>query len=90
MFLELFVTNKKIVRQQQAQLLMRENAISVLELAACIGQDKGRLEAMVGDNPSRQLPDSIARLMEQTFSKPAGWMDSDSDGGISFDLFGEI
>lgn len=84
------MTDKKIIRQQQAQLLMRENAISVLELAACIGQDEDRLAAMVGEKPSRQLPDAIARLMEQTFSKPVGWMDSNTDGGISFDLFGDI
>ena len=82
------MTNKKIIRQQQAQLLMRENAISMMELAACLGLDEKKLEAMVGENPSRQLADSLARLMEQTFSKPAGWMDSAEDGGISFDLFG--
>ncbi len=79
---------KKIIRQQQAQLLMLENAIGIMELAACIGQDETKLEAMIGENSSRQLTDNIARLMEQTFSKPVGWMDSAEDGGISFDLFG--
>ncbi len=82
------MSNKKLIRQQQAQLLMRENAIGIMELAACIGQDEDKLSAMVGDNPSKSLTDSLARLMEQTFSKPAGWMDSAEDGGISFDLFG--
>jgi len=82
------VTNKKLIRQQQAQLLMRENAIDVLELAACLGLDEYKLEAMVGEPPSRQLTDALARLMEQTFNKPIGWMDNAEDGGISFDLFG--
>ena len=82
------MSNKKIIRQQQAQLLMRENAISMMELAACLGLDEKKLEAMIGEKSSRQLTDSLARLMEQTFSKPAGWMDSAEDGGISFDLFG--
>lgn len=82
------MSNNMIIRQQQAQLLMRENAISILELAACLGLDENKLDAMVGDTPSRQLTDTLARLMEQTFSKPAGWMDSAEDGGISFDLFG--
>jgi hypothetical protein len=50
--------------------------------------DEVKLEAMVGEGATRQLSDSSARLMEQTFSKPAGWMDSNEDGGISFDLFG--
>lgn len=82
------MSNNKIIRQQQAQLLMRENAISIMELAACLGLDENKLDAMVGETPSRPLTDTLARLMEQTFSKPAGWMDSAEDGGISFDLFG--
>lgn len=82
------MSNNMIIRQQQAQLLMRENAISILELAACLGLDENKLDAMVGESPSRQLTDTLARLIEQTFSKPAGWMDSAEDGGISFDLFG--
>jgi len=88
MFQESFMKNIKVIRQQQAQILMRENAISIMELALCMGQDEGKLAAMVGDNPSRSLSDSLARVMEQTFSKPAGWMDNAEDGGISFDLFG--
>ncbi len=80
--------NIKIIRQQQAHILMRENAISVMELALCIGQDENKLEAMVGENPTRSLSDSLARVIEQTFSKPSGWMDNAEDGGISFDLFG--
>ena len=80
--------DNKIIRQQQAQLLMRENAISLMELAACLGLDENKLDTMVGESPTRQLTDTLARLMEQTFSKPAGWMDSTEDGGISFDLFG--
>jgi hypothetical protein len=82
------VKNKQLIRQQQAQLLMRENAISIVELAACLGADEKKLEAMVGEHATKTLTDTLARLMEQTFSKPAGWLDSAEDGGISFDLFG--
>lgn len=82
------MSNKKEIRQQQALLLMRENAIGLMELAACLGMDENKLEAMVGDKATKLLPDSAARLIEQTFSKPMGWMDSGEDGGISFDLFG--
>ena len=73
---------RKVIRQQQAQLLMRENAIDVLALAACLGMDEEKLAAMVGENASRQITDALARLMEQTFNKPI------EDGGIRFDLFG--
>jgi hypothetical protein len=82
------MNDKKAIRQHQAQLLMRENAIGVMELAACIGQDDKKLDTMVGEKCTKPLPDSTARLMEQTFNKPMGWMDSREDGGISFDLFG--
>lgn len=83
------MNNKQLTRQQQAQLLMRENAISVMELAACLGTDEKKLEAMVGEQATKALTDALARLMEQTFSKPSGWLDSAEDGGISFDLFGQ-
>ena len=82
------MSSKKIIRQQQAQLLMRENAIDIMELAACLGVDEHKLDAMIGEKYNRQLTDALARLMEQTFSKPTGWLDSAEDGGISFDLFG--
>jgi hypothetical protein len=82
------MSDKKEIRHQQAQLLMRENAIGIMELAACIGFDKGKLDAMVGEKATKLLPNSAARLIEQTFSKPIGWMDNVEDGGISFDLFG--
>ena len=82
------MSNKKEIRQQQAQQVMRENAIGVMELAACLGMDESKLEVMVGGKATKQLPDSAARLIEQTFSKPMGWMDNGEDGGISFDLFG--
>jgi hypothetical protein len=82
------MSNKKVIRQQQAQQVMRENAIGLMELAACLGMDESKLEVMVGEKATKQLPDSAARLIEQTFSKPMGWMDNGEDGGISFDLFG--
>ncbi len=82
------MSDKKEIRHQQAQLLMRENAIGIMELAACSGFDEGKLDAMVGEKATKLLPDSATRLIEQTFSKPIGWMDNIEDGGISFDLFG--
>jgi len=82
------VSDRIVIRRQQAKILMRENAIGVEELAACLGHDEKKLKSMLDDNATKPLTDSIARLMEQTFSKPKGWMDSVEDGGISFDLFG--
>ena len=76
------------VRWRRAQELMLENALDIATMAACLGQDESRLAAMIGDKPAKKISDSLAALMEQTFSKPKGWMDQDDDGGITFDLFG--
>lgn len=76
------------VRWHKAQELMLENALDVSTMAACLGQDEDKLEAMLGENAKRKIPDSLAVLMEQTFSKPKGWLDQGDDGGITFDLFG--
>ena len=76
------------VRWQRAQALMLENALDVATMAACLGQDEAKLGAMLGDQPTRKITDTLAELMEQTFSKPRGWLSQSDDGGISFDLFG--
>lgn len=76
------------LRWQRAQELMLENALDVATMAACLGVDEQKLEAMLGNKPSRKISDSLAKQMEQTFSKPQGWLDQGDDGGITFDLFG--
>jgi len=79
---------KQDVRWQKAQELMLENALDIPTMAACLGQDEARLLAMLGEKASRKIPDALAEQMEQTFSKPKGWMDQSGDSGISYDLFG--
>lgn len=76
------------IRWQRAQELMLENALDVATMAACLGQEESKLEAMLGASPSKKISDGLAELMEQTFSKPRGWLSQSDDGGISFDLFG--
>lgn len=85
-------------RWQKAQQLMLENALDIEGFAACLGKDSAQLIKMVGDVESacagsKKISDGLARLMEQTFSKPLGWMDSglakSSQADISFDLFGQ-
>ncbi|ASP40035.1 hypothetical protein CHH28_15745 [Bacterioplanes sanyensis] len=77
------------VRWHKAQQLLDENALDIATMAACLGEEEARLNTMLTDAPSRSIPDKLARQMEQTFSKPGGWLDQHDDGGISFDLFGE-
>ncbi|GGY53850.1 hypothetical protein GCM10011297_28200 [Bacterioplanes sanyensis] len=81
--------NGQDMRWHKAQQLLDENALDVATMAACLGQAEDKLEGMLGADPRRAIPDKLARLMEQTFSKPEGWLDQGDDGGISYDLFGE-
>ncbi|MCD8521050.1 MAG: hypothetical protein LRY72_02085 [Saccharospirillaceae bacterium] len=76
------------IRWRRAQELLHENALDVATMAACLGQDEDRLQAMLGEKPTRKITDALAAQMEQTFSKPKGWLDQSDDGGIAFDLFG--
>ncbi len=76
------------VRWSRAQELMLENALDVETMAACLGQDEDLMQDMLGEKPTRKITDAVAAQMEQTFSKPKGWLDQSDDGGITFDLFG--
>lgn len=68
---------------------MQENALDVALMAACLAVDETLLQAMLAERPTRKIPDALARTMEQTFSKPLGWLDCVDDGGIAYDLLGQ-
>lgn len=76
------------VRWQRAQELLGENALDLPTMAACLGIDEIKIEALLGSHPIQKISDGLAQQMEQTFSKPAGWLSQSDDGGISYDLFG--
>lgn len=82
------MANQANIRWQKANLLLLENALDIDTMAACLGQDEKKLKQMLADNPTRSIPDALAVQMEQTFSKPLGWLSQAEDGGISYDLFG--
>jgi plasmid maintenance system antidote protein VapI len=70
------------------ELLLTENAISVEEFANCMGIDLSLAEAIC--QGSKKISKSLARQIEQTFSKPNLWLeiDDDNNGGPNYDLFG--
>lgn len=76
------------IRWQKARQLLLENALDVATMAACLGQDEEKLNAMIGDSPRKAISDALAVQMEQTFSKPQGWMSQQGVGGQEYDLFG--
>jgi len=73
--------------------LMRENALDELGLALCLGKEEDYIAAVLAKGSSKKIGDTLARQMEQTFSKPSRWLDKGASGqssaaGPSFDLFG--
>lgn len=79
------------VRRKNALEIMKENALDEMSFAMCLGKDEDQIAALLVEGASRSISDSLARLMEQTFSKPKLWLDSGAEGessGPSYDLFG--
>jgi len=72
---------------EKLNILLSENAISVEEFANCIGLDLKQARALC--DGTKKLSKSLARQIEQTFSKPSMWLDTNgSDDGPNYDLFG--
>ncbi|EAT13306.1 hypothetical protein HF888_07415 [Bermanella marisrubri] len=77
-------------RRTNAIAIMKENALDEIEFALCLGREESEIASILSPN-GKKISDSLARLMEQTFSKPKLWLDqgtADSASGPSFDLFG--
>ncbi|MHA7878305.1 MAG: hypothetical protein ACX931_00810 [Saccharospirillum sp.] len=69
------------------QQILTENAIGAEEFAYCLGLAPDQAEALVEGR--RPLTARLARQIEQTFSKPAHWLDGDAQVGTAdYDLFG--
>jgi hypothetical protein len=84
--------NLSDIRRVNALEIIKENALDELSFALCLGKDEDQMVALLVDGSSKKISDSLARTIEQTFSKPSLWLDqSAADGsasGPSFDLFG--
>jgi len=80
------------IRRHNASTIMLENALDELSFAMCLGKDEEQISALMAPNSKKAISDSLARLMEQTFSKPKLWLDTApgdaSSSGPSYDLFG--
>lgn len=80
------------IRRKNASTIMLENALDELSFAMCLGKDEEQIAALLAPNSKKVISDSLARLMEQTFSKPKLWLDSaggeTQSSGPSYDLFG--
>jgi len=80
------------IRRTNASTIMLENALDETSFALCLGKDEEQIVSLLAPNSKKAIPDALARLMEQTFSKPKLWLDSAEgdaqSSGPSFDLFG--
>lgn len=69
------------------QQLLSENALDEEAFAYCLGIEPDLATAIC--NGRRKLTATLARQIEQTFSKPVYWLETDAaEHGPSYDLFG--
>jgi len=69
------------------QQLLAENALDEEAFAYCLGIEPDQAVAIC--NGRRKLTATLARQIEQTFSKPVYWLETDTaEQGPSYDLFG--
>jgi len=78
------------IRRLNAVAIMQENALDEVSFAMCLGKDEDQILALLSNDSKKKIGDALARLMEQTFSKPKLWLDQGEleNAGPSFDLFG--
>ncbi len=75
------------LQAKKLQELLKENAISEEEFAFCLGIDVTQAEQLCFGK--RKLSKSLARQIEQTFSKPQNWLEvGEESEGPNYDLFG--
>ena len=82
--------NLSDVRRNNALALMQENALDELSFALCLGLKETQVLALLADDTKKKIGDSLARLMEQTFSKSVFWLDEiqGESASTGYDLFG--
>lgn len=74
-------------QQDKLKELLSENAIDIDAFSVCLAIEEKLADELINGN--RKLSKSLARQIEQTFSKPKFWLESDSEvTGDGFDLFG--
>jgi len=67
--------------------ILKENLITTEEFANCIGISEK--QAIAYCQGSKKISSSLQKQIEQTFSKPVNWLNSEGDAeGPNFDLFG--
>lgn len=74
---------------QKLAIILDENALELIDFANCLGITQARAKAICSG--VKPIPSSLARQIEQTFSKPYHWLDIESSGqtqGPENDLFG--
>ena len=75
-------------RWHNTHLVLKENALDVETFAMCLGVDDVKLKKMIDSPEHSKITDALAKKIEQTFSKPEGWLSQAENGLITFDLFG--
>lgn len=72
-------------RRAYLSRLLEENAIGPEELAYCLDKEPRVLDALLRQGSHLPISDTLARQVEQTFSKPPFWLDGEAENADNSD-----
>ena len=75
--------------QEKLNIILHENAIEIEDFANCLGLGHAQAHALF--EGKKKMTTSLARQIEQTFSKSHNWLDCSGTfekEGPNYDLFG--
>lgn len=65
------------IQSEKIAIILSENAIGIEEFAYCLGIEPALAKSL--SSGKKKLTKSLARQIEQTFSKPNQWLDIDEE-----------
>lgn len=80
----------KKIRYHNARYLLKNEAMGVNDFADKIGRSQSQTSAYIGENPTKNIGDKIARIIEQAFNKPIGWLDTQSKESESVETIHDL
>lgn len=80
----------KQVRYKNARYLLKNQALGVTNFADKIGRSQSQTSAYIAERPTKNIGDKMARLIENAFDMPYGWLDERHKETELYNSVGEV
>lgn len=67
--------DSKQIRYKNARYLLKNEALGITDFSEKIGRSQSQTSAYISENPTKNIGDKIARIIEDAFDMPYGWLD---------------